>query len=157
MKRFPGISISQLIESIFVLALLSVLFPTTAAAQQNSDDPIFREYRGIQIGMTTDETRKKLGSPKDKGEDQDIFVFGGKETAQIVYDKAHKVSILSVDFLTGATTVPTPKSVFGDDVQAKPDGSIYKLIRYKKAGYWVSYNRTAGNSPMISITIQRIE
>ena len=157
MKRFPGISLSQLIESIFVLALLSALFPATAAAQQKSEDPIFREYRGIQIGMTADETRKKLGNPKDKGEEQDFFVFGDKETAQIVYDKAHKVSVLSVDFMNGATTVPTPKTVFGDDVQAKADGSIYKLIRYKKAGYWVSYNRTAGDSPMISITIQRIE
>jgi len=29
-------------------------------------------------------------------------------------------------------------------------------VRYPKAGYWVSYNRTAGNSPMITITMQAI-
>jgi len=160
MNRFFRISIRQLIEVVFVLAISSALLPTPAAGQRRGGDdenPLFREYRGIQIGMTADETRKKLGNPKDKADDQDIYFFGEKESAQIVYDKAHKVSVLSVDFLNGATGVPTPKSVFGDDVAAKPDGSIYKMIRYKKAGYWVSYNRTAGDSPMISITIQRIE
>ena len=159
MNCFFRISAGRLIQAVFVLAVVSALFPTTAAGQRRGEDenPIFREYRGIQIGMTTEETRKKLGNPKDKGDEQDFFVFGDKETAQIVYDKTHKVSVLSVDFLSGAAEVPTPKIVFGDDIQAKADGSIYKMIRYKKAGYWVSYNRTAGNSPMISITIQRIE
>ena len=160
MIRFSRISARQLMEVVFVLAVSSALLPTTAAAQRKNsaeEDPVFREYRGIQIGMTTEETRKKLGNPKDKGDEEDLYVFGEKETAQIVYDKAHKVSVLSVDFLTGATGVPTPKAVLGDDIEPKADGSIYKLIRYKKAGYWVSYNRTAGNSPMISVTIQRIE
>ena len=160
MIRFSKISASQLIEVVFVLAVSSALLPMTAAAQRRSgaeENPVFREYRGIQIGMTTEETRKKLGNPRDKGDEQDFYVFGEKETAQIVYDKAHKVSVLSVDFLSGANGVPTPKAVLGDDIEPKADGSIYKLIRYKKAGYWVSYNRTAGNSPMISVTIQRIE
>jgi hypothetical protein len=160
MIRFSRISASQLIETLFVLAVFSFLFPTTAAAQKagaEDENALFREYRGVQIGMTTEETRKKLGSPRDKGAEQDFYVFGEKETAQIVYDKAHKVSVLSVDFLNGASGAPTPKTVFGDDIEPKADGSIYKLIRYKKAGYWVSYNRTAGRSPMISITIQRIE
>ena len=159
MNRSSRILVGQLIEVVLFLTLSSAVLPATAAGQKRGDDetPVFREYRGIQIGMTTDETRKKLGNPKDKGDEQDFYVFGEKETAQIVYDKAHKVSVLSVDFQNGATGVPTPKIVFGDDVAAKADGSIYKLIRYKKAGYWVSYNRTAGDSPMISITIQRIE
>ena len=154
------ISVSQLIKAMLALAVLPVLFPSTAAAQKRSpddDSPVFREYRGVQIGMTTEEARKKLGSPKDKGEEQDFYIFSDKETAQIVYDKTHKVSVLSVDYLNGAADVPAPRTVFGADVEAKPDGSIYKMVRYKKAGYWVSYNRTGGNSPMISITIQRIE
>ena len=67
------------------------------------------------------------------------------------------MTVLSVDFMAGAPDVPTPKTVIGADIEPKPDGSMYKMIRYTKAGYWVSYNRTAGDSPMISITIQKID
>lgn len=163
MTRFSKTSVRQLIKVAFVLAAVPVLFPSTASPQRRNaaapadDDPVFREYRGVQIGMTADEARKKLGSPKDKGDEQDFYVFGDRETAQVVYDKLHKVSVLSVDFQSGANGVPTPKTVLGSDLEAKPDGSMYKMVRYKKAGYWVSYNRTAGVSPLISITIQRID
>jgi hypothetical protein len=29
-------------------------------------------------------------------------------------------------------------------------------VRYPKEGYWVSYSRTAGDTPIISITIQKM-
>ena len=101
--------------------------------------------------------RKKLGRPKDKGDAQDFFVFNDNETAQIVYDTAHKVVTVSVDFLTGASGVPVARAVVGSDIEAKPDGSMYKMVRYPKAGCWVSYSRTAGDSPLTSVTIQKIE
>jgi hypothetical protein len=99
--------------------------------------------------------RKKLGSPANKGEEQDFFVFGEKETAQVMYDKG-QVSAISVDFMNGAKEIITPEQVFGADIDAKPDGSKYKLVRYPKAGYWVSYSRTAGESPIITVTIQKL-
>ena len=64
---------------------------------------------------------------------------------------------VSVDFLSGATGVPVAKAVIGSDIEAKPDGSMYKMVRYPKAGYWVSFSRTAGDSPLTSVTIQKIE
>ena len=121
------------------------------------ETPLFREYRGVELGMAADDARRKLGGPKDKGDEQDFFVINDKETAQIVYDKAHKVVTISVDYVTGAADVPTPKKVFGSDIPVKPDGSMYRMVRYTKAGLWVSYNRTPGDSPLISITIQKIE
>jgi len=33
---------------------------------------------------------------------------------------------------------------------------MHKMIRFPKAGYWLSYSRTAGNSPLITITIKKI-
>ena len=120
-------------------------------------DPVFQEYRGVQIGWLADDVRKKLGSPADKGDEQDIYVFDEKEMAQIQYDKAtKKVTAISVDFMNGATSVITPQQVFGADIEAKPDGSKYKLIRYPKVGYWISYNRTAGDTPMITVTLQKM-
>ena len=122
------------------------------------DQPIFLEYKGVKIGWLADEVRKKLGSPANKGDEQDFYVFNdSKETCQVLYDKAtRKVTAISIDFMNGASEVITPQQVFGADVEAKPDGSKYKLVRYPKAGYWVSYSRTAGDTPIITVTIQQM-
>ena len=151
-------------------ALLVVITLTSAASVLSAqttrprpagapdEEPIFHDYRGVKIGWLAAEVRKKLGSPANKGDEQDFYVFSeAKETAQVLYDKATgKVTAISIDFMNGATEVITPQQVFGADVEAKPDGSKYKLVRYPKAGYWVSYSRTAGDSPIITVTIQQI-
>lgn len=121
-----------------------------------ADDPPFREYRGVSIGMSADEARRKLGTPKEKSDQQDFFVFSEKESAQIFYDGARKVSAISVDYVGEGSGVPKPKDVFGTEIEAKADGTMYKMVRYPKAGYWVSFNRTAGPTPLISITLQKI-
>ncbi len=155
------ISAGKLLTVVFVLTALPIVPSVSSAQRKNGPaedvNPVFREYRGVQIGMTADEARKKLGSPKDKGDEQDFYIFSEQETAQIVYDKTHKVSVLSVDFSSGAANVPTAKTVMGTEIEAKADGSLYKMIRYAKAGYWVSYNRTAGDTPLTTITIQKID
>ena len=122
------------------------------------EEPVFLDYRGVKIGWLADEVRKKLGNPANKGDEQDYYVFGdNKETCQVLYDKAtNKVTAISVDFMSGAREVITPQQVFGSDFEAKPDGSKYKLVRYPKAGYWVSYSRTAGDTPIITVTIQKL-
>src|SRR6266540_540904 len=128
-----------------------------AHAADLEESALFQDYRGVQLGMTAAEARKKLGDPKDKGDEQDFFVFNESETAQIVYDKTQRVITISADFLTAGDKVPTAKQVFGGDVEAKADGSVYKMIRFPKAGYWLSYNRTSGNSPLITVTLQKIQ
>jgi hypothetical protein len=149
----------------FLLLAITLLLSNVVAAQTTrktlapapDDSPIFHEYRGIQIGWLADDVRKKLGDPADKGDEQDFYVFGEKETAQILYDKAtKKVTAISVDFMNGASDVITPQQVFGQDVESKPDGSKHRLVRYPKAGYWVSYSRTAGDTPLVSVTIQKL-
>jgi hypothetical protein len=135
---------------------------TVAGANANDqtkgeDDPLFSEYKGVRIGMTTDEARKKLGEPQDKSDEQDFFVFNEKESAQVFYDKAHKTYAISINYLGGGTATPAPKGVLGSEIEAKPDGSLYKMVRYRKAGYWVSYSRTGGTDPLTTVTIQRID
>ena len=121
------------------------------------DEPMFHEYRGIQIGSPADEVRKKLGSPADKSAEQDFYVLNEKETAQILYDKSGKVVTISVDFTVGANGVITPKQLFAGEIETKPDGSMYKMVRYPKAGCWLSYSRTAGTQPLVTVTLQKIE
>jgi hypothetical protein len=119
--------------------------------------PLFHQYRNVKIGMTSEEVRKTLNNPSDKSDEQDFFVFSENENAQVFYDKTKKVFAISVNFLNGAQDIPTPKNVFGSELSAKPDGSMYKLVRYPKAGCWVSFSKTAGDSPLITITLQKIE
>lgn len=128
---------------------------TAVPATAEDDSPSFKQYRGVELGMVSDDVRKKLGDPKDKGEEQDFWVFNENETAQIVYDKTHKVITISADFMHKTKAI-TAKEVFGADVEAKADGSMYKMVRYPKAGYWLSYNRTGGDSPLITVTLQKI-
>jgi hypothetical protein len=65
------------------------------------------------------------------------------------------VIAISVDYFGGDAKAPSPSEVLGEELKAKPDGSIYQLKRYPDAGYWVSYNRTAGEKPIITITMQK--
>lgn len=129
----------------------------TRAGSGDDDGPLFQEYRTVRIGMTTEEVRKKLNNPNDKSDEQDFFIFSDNESAQVFYDKSHKVFAISVNFLNGARELPTAKGIFGSDITPKPDGSIYKMVRYPKVGCWVSFSRTAGDSPLTTVTLQKIE
>ena len=151
----------QTTVTLFMSLLLTVFVlgqnQRNRASSPAEELPVFNEYRGVQIGWLADDVRKKLGNPANKDDEQDFYVFGDKETAQFVYDKTtHKVVAISVDFMNGATGVPTPQQVFGADVEAKSDGSRYRMVRYPKAGYWITYNRTPGDTPMVTITLQKL-
>ena len=119
------------------------------------EQPLYSEYKGVRLGMTADEVRLKLGPPALKGEDQDYYVFSPKETAQIAYDGAHKVTAISVDYVDGSGA-PDPKAVVGGELEVK-NGSAYRIVRYESLGFWVSYNRSAGPMVVVSITIQRVQ
>jgi hypothetical protein len=116
--------------------------------------PVFKDYRGISIGMSVEEVRGKLDG-LNKGEGQDFLVLSERESAQIYYDKQGKVIAISIDYL-GGSNAPAPNAVLGAALEAKADGSMYQLNRYADAGYWVSYNRTAGDKPIVTITIQKM-
>src|SRR5919199_338120 len=140
-----------------LVAALAFAAAQARAPQNGSDkekeEPPFHAYKGVHIGMTAEEARKLLGNPTDKGDKQDFYSFNDKEACQVYYDDAHKVFAVSVTYL-GGNGAPVPKSVIGTDIEAKQDGSLYKLMRFPKAGYWVSYTRTAGDEPMTIIAIQ---
>jgi hypothetical protein len=156
------------IQGLIILScavMLAMLVPATTKAQRakgnldpgEDNQPAFSQFKGIRIGMTADDARKKLGNPRDKSPEQDFYMFNDNEAVQVFYDKAGAVSAISIDFMNGANGIPTSKDVLGADAERKADGSVYKLVRYPKAGYWVSYSRTAGNEPTVTITMQKIQ
>ena len=148
-----------LVSTLIVVALVadtSRAQRTRASADEPDNQPVFSEFKGVRIGMTADAARKKLGSPHDKSAEMDLYV-SDTQTVEVFYDKTGMVSAISIDFMTGANGVPTAKEVLGTEADAKADGSVYKMVRYPKAGYWVSYSRTAGTTPTTTVTMQKIE
>jgi hypothetical protein len=118
--------------------------------------PVYKDFMGATLGMKAEEVRAKLGNLKNKGDRQDYFVFGESHSAQVVYDDQGKVITISVDYINKGEIPPSPESILGETVQAKPDGSMYLLKRYPEAGYWVAYSRTAGDDPIVTVTMQKI-
>jgi hypothetical protein len=144
---------------LLLLAALAFSAPRALAQdkpQDKAEEPPYHEYKGIRLGMTTDEARKKLGNPADKSDKQDSYVFNDNESCQVYYDDTKKVYAVAVTYL-GGNSIPTPKIILGIDAEVKQDGSVYKMIRYPKVGYWVSYTRTSGDAPMTLVTMQKIQ
>jgi hypothetical protein len=126
-----------------------------AKSDKDEESPPYHEYKGVRIGMTADEARKALGVPTDKGDQQDFYVFSDNETAQVFYDAQKKVVAVATVYVGAAGGVPAPRAVLGTEIEPKADGSLYKMVTYPKAGFWVSYSRTAGEAPITSITMQK--
>lgn len=106
--------------------------------------------------MTADAARGALGSPKEKSNEMDLYIFSESETAQVFYDAQQQVKAIAITFSGDLKSAPTAKVIFGEDVAPRPDGGIFKMVRYPKAGFWVSYNKTAGDDVVISIAIQKM-
>ncbi|HZJ42941.1 MAG TPA: hypothetical protein VFD63_04170 [Pyrinomonadaceae bacterium] len=122
---------------------------------ESTNAPRFTEYRGVRLGMNAEDARQKLGKSKGNDKTQDLFVFSDSESAQVFYDEQQKVFAISIDF-KGKGNSPAPIDILGQDITAKADGSMYRMQQYADRGYWVSYNRTAGESPIITVTMQRV-
>ena len=131
--------------------------PKDALDSDADNRPSFSDFKGVSIGMHAEDARKKLGNPREKGVEQDFYMFGDNQAVQVYYDKAGAVNAISIDFMSGAREIPSCKDVLGAEAEKKPDGSVYKLIRYPKVGYWVSYSRTAGTEATVTITMQKIQ
>jgi hypothetical protein len=126
-----------------------------SASELFAQKPVYAGYKGVMIGTPMADARTKLGAPRDKSDTQDYFVFSDHETVQVLYDANKTVKVLSVNYI-GADSAPKPVDVLGMELESKPDGSINKLVKYPKAGYWISYLRTGGDDPMIVVTVQKM-
>lgn len=125
------------------------------ADASKEDEPTYKEFKGVRLGMSAEEARKKLGDPTDKSDKQDFYAVSDNETVQIFYDGEKKVYAISVLYMGAPSAAPTVKAVLGTDVESQPDGKVYKMVQYPKAGYWVSYSRTGGDTPIVTVTMQK--
>ena len=126
------------------------------AANAPADEPLYSEFKGVRIGTSQTEARKKLGNPEDKSKEMDFFSFSDKERARVYYDAKGNATAVIVTYIGKSADAPAAKAVLGTDADARPDGSLYKIVYYPKAGYWVAYSRTAGDEPLTIITMQKL-
>ncbi len=170
----PKLYVNSLLAFAFLITALAWCAPDARAQQQVStpppqtdtnaaddeesagtdaaSEPVFKDYKGVRIGMSADEVRQKLGKPETQG----FFLISDNETAQVFYDKDKKVNAVAVTYTGKGDALPTAVTVLGEDVLAAEDGRVYKLVRYPAAGYWVAYSRSSGDSPVISITMKKL-
>jgi hypothetical protein len=161
-------NLAHTLVSLFILALalalaaffLVWLASPAASAQQikpavmaKADEaPVYAEYRGVRLGATAAEVRAKLCKAVSESAAEDFHVVSETETAQVFYDAAGKVRALVVMYTSGG---PTAEAVLGRAAEAREDGSTHLKVTYERAGYWVSYTRTAGDSPVVTIAMQK--
>lgn len=118
------------------------------------------EFRGIKIGMAKDDVKKTIDKDPVVSDDSGFYyVFSDTESAQISLDDNKNVRAIAVMFSAVDASTPKITDVLGKDVSAKPadDGQVYDMVRYPEAGYWISYNRSGGDSPRVTIMIQKID
>jgi hypothetical protein len=154
-----GELIFLLIGILLLLALARIVTgqseapgPKTQKAHAQVQQPLYREYRGVRLGMTATEVRAKLGEPALKSDEQDFFVISPNETAQIAYNAAQKVVTISTDYTEG-TGAPDYKTVVGEGLTQRPNGSLFKMVMYDSERFWVTYSKSVTTVPIVTITI----
>ncbi len=161
-SRIRPIEIIVYLLGVLILLLLATVIANgqsqtgsarAVKAHMQTQQQIYREYRGVRLGMTAVEVRAMLGEPAFKSDEQDLYSFSANETAQIAYNAAKKVVTISTDY-TGVAGAPDYKTVVGEGVLLqRPDGSLFRMVVYNSAGFWVSYNKSASEAPVVTVTI----
>jgi hypothetical protein len=128
--------------------------PARETAASKAVEPLYRDYKGVALGMSAADVRAKLGKPKEKSDEMDFFIFSDSERARVYY-RDGKASAIIATYMGKDAAAPEPSDVLGTEIEAKPDGSMYRMTPYPQAGYWVAYSRTPGDSPMVMITMQK--
>jgi hypothetical protein len=159
-NRIGIVELTYLLIGAILLLLLGVIakgqsqtqVKKTAHPVLQTQQPLYREYRGVRLGMTAAEARTKLGDPALKTAEQDFYTISENETAQIGYDSAEKVITISTDY-KGGVGAPDYRTVVGESLETRPDGSVFRMVMYKSERFWVSYNKSASTVPVVTITI----
>ncbi|MDX6305040.1 MAG: hypothetical protein QOI77_2009 [Blastocatellia bacterium] len=165
MKRNNNSSFSALLIMLALATLVVFVSGVNTQAQKTravinnaaatTQQPLYTDYKGVRLGMTAGEARTRLGKAAFSDKDLDYYVISETETVQIAIDAQGKVKAISVDYMNG-TGAPDPKTVVGADLEPRPDGTLYRMVRYESQGFWVSYSRAAGPVVIVTVTIQKM-
>ncbi|HEU4713157.1 MAG TPA: hypothetical protein VFS76_16415 [Pyrinomonadaceae bacterium] len=157
--RIGWVEIFYFLMGAILLLLLGVVAKGQTPGMKSistAQPPLYREYRGVRLGMTATEVRNKLGEPVLKSDEQDFYVVNPTETTQIAYNTAQRVVMISTDYTSGVGA-PDYRTVVGEGLLERPDGSLFRMVRYDGERFWVSYNKSASVAPVVTITIGAVQ
>lgn len=149
---------SLLVAAIVVIASMAAFAQDGQTAKQSG--PVITDLKGIKIGMTKDEVREKLGKPSTADKSSMVYTLSKIETAQIGLNSKGNVRTIALIFTNEDANTPKFSDVFGPDVpmETKKNGSVYKLVRYPSAGFWIAYSRSIiDKKPLTTITMRKLE
>lgn len=138
-------------------AFLALAFFVVVSDVSAQEKPLFAEYKGVAIGMAMADARQKLGKAAEQTDVEDYWEFPKDESVRVLYGSDKMVRAISINYDAGQATSPTGMTVFGKEITAKPDGSMHRMVEYKRDGFWISYVRTAGSNAMVIVTLQKME
>lgn len=141
---------------ILLFPILIVLTLALAPAAHGQERAGMSSYRGVEIGASKESARSKLGKVKDEFSEEDDFVLSDDETARVFYTEKKTVKAIVITYTGKIEQAPAPKEVLGEEAAPAENGSVYKLIRHPDRGFWISYSRSAGDKPVIMITLQEL-
>lgn len=129
----------------------------TSPSQAAVPAPFLKEYRKVSIGMTADTLRDAWGKPANEYSDGLFYEMSDSETIQIVLGPEKKITAIAITFIEGKGA-PSFAQVFGDGVtpEKRENGSVYRMVRYPDAGYWVAYYVGPTEKADVSLTMQKL-
>lgn len=149
---------SLLVAAIVVIATMAAFAQDGQTAKQSG--PVITDLKGIKIGMTKDEVREKLGKPSTSDKSSMVYTLSKIETAQIGLNSKGNVRTIALIYTDDDADTPKFEDVFGPSVEkvTKKNGSVYKLVRYPSAGFWIAYSRSIiDKKPLTTITMRKLE
>jgi len=163
-----------LLLGVFAVAAMAQTQPSTNTPAANSDaklqepkavtpapakeavTPLVHSVRDVELGMTVDEVKKKLGKPEVQDDTGLYFSLSGGDSVQIGLDADKHVRTVAAIYAAGSKDAPAFKDIFGTSGEEN-NGNVYKMQRYPDAGYWVSYSRTnSQDKPVVVVTMKKI-
>ena len=138
-------------------AKVAAVIKPTAAPAKKVVQPTLKAIREVELGMTMDQVKQKLGKPEVEDLTGMYFSLAGGDSVQIGIDDDKKVRTIASIYAPGSKAAPSMQDVLGADANTT-DGDVYKMIRYPEADYWVSYSRTnSKDKPQVIVTMRRID
>ncbi|MBC7898628.1 MAG: hypothetical protein H7070_01125 [Saprospiraceae bacterium] len=157
--RFAGFAIGGLML-IWVFAAAGNAQAVASATKKSASAPVLKNYPELKVGTAVGDVREKLGKAKIDDDDGLYYEISDNEIMQIRVDADKKLRAVSITYSSGHKSMPKFADVFGSSdgeaAATKPDGSIYRLVRYPDAGYWLAFSRTAGEDPSVTVTMQKL-
>ena len=121
--------------------------------------PAIKGLREVTLGMTVEQVKDTLGKPDVEDKTGLFFTPTKTESVQIGLDPKGTVRTIAVIYSEGDKNAPDFEDIFGPKVE-KPEtkDTVYKMVRYPEAGYWVSFSLSnPGSKPTTRVTMRRLD